>query len=43
MDYKAALIGAIHRVVRKAGKWIIKKNQAICFKKTLMNLNLLMV
>jgi hypothetical protein len=43
IDYKLALIGAIHRVVRKAGIWITNKNQAIRFKKTLMNLNFLMV
>ena len=32
-DYKLALIGAIHRVVRKAGTWITNKDQAIRFKK----------
>ena len=34
-NYKLALIGAIHRVVRKAGIWITNKDQAIRFKKVL--------
>jgi hypothetical protein len=29
IDYKLALIGANHHVVRKAGKWITNKDQAI--------------
>jgi hypothetical protein len=32
-NYKLALIGAIHRVVRKAGTWNTNKDQAIRFKK----------
>jgi hypothetical protein len=41
--YKLALIGAIHCVVRKAGIRITNEDQAIRFKKNLMNLNILMV
>ena len=32
-NYKLALIGAIHHVVRKAGKWITNEDQVIRFKK----------
>ena len=35
-NYKLALIGANHRVVRKAGKWITNKDQAIRFKKEMV-------